>query len=194
MTLHPLVLPHVVSRSAGGICILPQRSTDHSCGSAAGFQHALSHLISHPSPVLSRTTYQVMGQCLRCGRSICVALSYKYGHSSCSFPLYSQTAGSIITSDLPGWPHLSSFWSTPAPTILAQVHPSLPSWEQITHQPDSTEKITPELRNTDCLSSGFNFSPPQRNTAKTTWRAKKTGNGEAGRRGQPEEQEQGAPG
>lgn len=147
------------------------------------------HLISHPSLLLFSTTYQAMGPCLRCGRSTCAALSYKYGHSRCSFPLYPWNAGKSLL-DLPGWQHLSSFWSTPAPAIFAQVHPSLHSWEQITHQPDSTEKITPELRNADYMSSGFNSFPPQRNTTKTTWRAK-TGNGEPGRRGQPGE-EQGA--
>lgn len=193
MTLHPLVIPHLVSRTAGGICILSQLCSDHSCESAAGFQHALSQGPSNQPPLSAALPNNLPGHGAMSKmweKYLCCSLSYKHGHSRCSFPLYPWNAGKSLL-DLPGWQHLGSFWSTPAPAIFAQVHPSLHSWEQITYQPDSTEKTTPELRNADFMSSGLNSSPPQRNTTKTTGRAKKTGNEEPGRRGQPGE-EQGA--
>lgn len=190
MTLHPLVIPHLVEPlvrfvfSLSWAVIIPVQVQQ---GFSTPFLKG--HLISQPSLLLFRTTYQAMGPCLICGIPVLLSpinMAYKHGHSHCSFPLYPWNAGKSLL-DLPGWQHLSSFWSTPAPAIFEQVHPSLHSWEQIPYQPYSTEKITPEIRNVDGMSSGFNSSPPQRNTTRTTWRAKKTGNGEPGRRGQPGE-------
>lgn len=101
-------------------------------------------LVSHPAPLRSSTTCQATGPCLRSGRSTCVALSYTHSRSLCSFPFSPWKAGKPL-SDLPGWWHLGSVRSIPAPATFAQLHPSLHSPVQVTHQSGSTEKFTPEL-------------------------------------------------
>lgn len=61
VTLDPLVLPHAVSRTAGGICILSQLCSDGSCESAAGFQHALSQGPFNQPPLSAALPSNLLG-------------------------------------------------------------------------------------------------------------------------------------
>lgn len=140
MTLHPLLLPCVVSRTAGGICILPQLCSDHSCESAAGFQHALSQGSFNQSPLskalpnnlLSHGALSKMWEkYLWC--SLLQIWSLKLQLSLIPTKCWQITFGSarLAASQL--------FLVHPCSNHL-WVHLWCHSWEQITHLPDSTGK------------------------------------------------------
>lgn len=147
VALCPLaVLPYFVGRTAGGICILPQLCSDNSYESAAGFQRALPQgpLSQPPLSAALPNNLPGHGATSSMWEKYLVALPYTRGPSHCSLPLSPWKAGKPLL-DLLGWQHLCSVRSIPAPATFAQQHPLLHSQVQVTHQPGSTEKFTPEL-------------------------------------------------